>query len=227
VLNYNWTASDGDITGVGATVTWVAPDREGAFTITVTVGDGKGGQDVRYVSVTVGLPEKTVTLTLLPNESGTVLSSGDKDNSMLIAGDNDKDVGYRAFFSFDISSLRGTDVSDAELNFATGTQVGNPFSKEIYGLGGLHLYRVSGEQGQLPDYDTEQIALANTGASSVMWEPPVVVNVTAEVKSPLLTPAFNIHTQFEASFLNKSNGDHVSDYIKWSGVTLTVTYVER
>jgi hypothetical protein len=38
-LTYSWEASEGEITGVGKTVTWIAPDREGWFTITVTVDD--------------------------------------------------------------------------------------------------------------------------------------------------------------------------------------------
>ena len=231
VLNYSWeaSASDSSITGTGATVTWIVPDREGEFTITVTVDDGKGGQNGEQVSVTVRLSEKTITLNLLANESGTVFSSGDKDNSLLIAGDDDKDVGCRAFFSFDISSLKGTDVRDAKLNFTTGKvfpDLPGPFSKET-GLGGLYLYHVSDEQGQLPDYNTERTALAEKEARLVRWEPPTVIDVTAEVRSPLLTPAFSIHLQFEASFQNKTDGDHVGDYIRWSGATLTVTYVEK
>jgi hypothetical protein len=222
VLNYRWTASDGSITGAGDTVTWMAPDREGEFTITVAVDDGKGGQNGAHVSVTASLPEKTVTLTLLPNESGTVDSTGDKDNSKLIAGDSDKDIGYRAFFSFDISQLKGMDIKDAKLTFTTGDVDPGTFSKEEAGLGGLRLYRVSGEQGQLPDYDTQRVEV-----QSIMWEPPTVIDVTTEVKSPLLTPAFSVHVQFEASFQNKTDGDHSRDYIRWSGATLTVSYVEK
>jgi hypothetical protein len=227
VLNYRWeaSASDSSITGTGATVTWIAPDREGEFTITVTVDDGKGGQSGEDVSVTVRSAEKTVTLTLLANESGTVSSTGDRDNSLLMAGDDDKDVGQRAFFSFDISSLKGTEIRDAKLNFTTGKVYGEPFSKGI-GLGGLRLWHVSDEQGQLPDYNTARTPLLK--ANEIMWEPPTVpIDVTAEVRSPLLTPAFSIHLQFEASFLNTADGDHVGDYVRWTGATLTVTYVEK
>ncbi len=223
VLTYLWKASDGSITGVGDAVTWIAPDRGGEFDITVTVSDGKGGQNAEQVSVTVGVAQKTVTLNPVASESGTVTSKGEKDPSHLKAGDNDKDVGYRAFFSFDITQLQGSKVEDAKLTFTTNNVFGDPFSKEMgVGLGGLKLYRVSGEQGQLPDYDIDKKQL--TKALQVMWELPTVIDVTPEVTSAILSPGIVIHVQFEASFVLKTNNNHLADYIDWAFVTLTVTY---
>ena len=224
VLNYSWEASDGSITGVGDTIIWVAPDREGEFIITVIVDDGKGGQNAAHVSITVCRPIKTLTLNLLPSETGTVSSTGDKDSSKIMAVDSDKDVGYRAFFSFDISQLKGTEIKDAKLTFTTGKVFGKPFDKST-GLGGLQLYRVRGEQGQLPDYATDRDRLVK--GSQVMWEPPTVIDVTPEVRSALLIPKFSVHLQFEASFRDKTNANHFADYIRWSLATLTVTYVEK
>ncbi len=49
-LTYEWSAVDedgnpaGNITGEGATITWVAPNIFGNFTIIVTVSDGRGGE---------------------------------------------------------------------------------------------------------------------------------------------------------------------------------------
>jgi len=48
ILTYNWTADDGNITSSGETdnnVAWTAPKREGIYSITVTVMDGKEGND--------------------------------------------------------------------------------------------------------------------------------------------------------------------------------------
>jgi hypothetical protein len=48
-LTYTWSAVDengnpaGNFTGEGETVTWVAPNAYGTYTITVTVSDGRGG----------------------------------------------------------------------------------------------------------------------------------------------------------------------------------------
>jgi len=43
-LTYSWTADNGTISGNGAMATWVSPVTMGKYNITVTVGDGKGGE---------------------------------------------------------------------------------------------------------------------------------------------------------------------------------------
>jgi len=52
-LNYTWTAEGGMIKGDGASVTWVAPDTGGDYTIGVTISDGKGGEAANSVAITV------------------------------------------------------------------------------------------------------------------------------------------------------------------------------
>lgn len=42
VLNYSWTAEDGQISGTGNVVMWKAPEEEGIYTVKVKVDDGKG-----------------------------------------------------------------------------------------------------------------------------------------------------------------------------------------
>lgn len=225
VPEYSWEATAGSITGLGDTITWTAPDREGEFTIAVIVGDGKGGQNRADVSITVRRAIKTVTLNLLTNETGTISSTGDKDTSKIMAGDSDKNVGYRAFFSFDISQLKGADIKDAKLTFTTRNVMNEPFDKKTTGLGGLQLYSVRGEQGQLPDYDAARFPLAKV--PSVMWEPPTVIDVTPAVRGALITSEYSVHLHFGASFPAKTNGNGMTDYIRWSVVTLTVTYAEK
>lgn len=222
---YFWRASAGDITGTGDVVTWVAPARGGLFTITVTVSDGKGGQNAAQVSIEVLVAQKTMTFNLLPDESGTVTSRGEKNTSFLKAGDSENNVGYRAFFSFDITQLRGKRIKNAELSFITNTVYGKPFSQETgVGLAGLKLFLVRGGQGGLPDYDADVEGL--TKAIQVMWQPPTVVDVTSEVSSALLRPGVTVHIQFEARFVLTTNNNHVADYVDWGLATLTVTYEE-
>jgi hypothetical protein len=48
-LSYTWSPSGGNITGKGSTVTWVAPNTYGTYTITVTVTDGRGGQAIQRI----------------------------------------------------------------------------------------------------------------------------------------------------------------------------------
>jgi hypothetical protein len=52
-LSYNWSASGGGINGEGATVTWTAPNSEGSYNVTVTVTDGRGGEVMNQVTITV------------------------------------------------------------------------------------------------------------------------------------------------------------------------------
>ncbi len=52
-LNYTWSAEAGSITGKGDTVTWVAPNAYGTYTITVTVTDGRGGEASDSVDIIV------------------------------------------------------------------------------------------------------------------------------------------------------------------------------
>jgi hypothetical protein len=52
-LSYDWSASAGDIDGVGDTATWTAPTSEGSYSVAVVVTDGRGGQATDYVPITV------------------------------------------------------------------------------------------------------------------------------------------------------------------------------
>jgi len=52
-LSYNWSASGGNITGAGESVNWTAPLSEGYYNVTVTVTDGRGGQAMKQITITV------------------------------------------------------------------------------------------------------------------------------------------------------------------------------
>ncbi|MBN2186024.1 MAG: PKD domain-containing protein [Dehalococcoidia bacterium] len=223
-LSYGWSANYGSITGVGDAVIWIAPDRVGEFTITATVDDGEGGQYVADVSVAVVTTQGTATFTPVLNETGRVSSSGDKDTSRTMAGDDVNDVAYHAFWSFDLYSLRGTDVQDAKLTFTTkGAVVGEPFDKNT-GLGGLHIVAVRYEQGQLPVFDPE----IYSELASAMWEPPTEdIDVTKLVRNIGLGVSASDRLQVEASFIHQTNGNHIAEYVEWLSAVLTVTYTEK
>lgn len=222
VLTYSWEASGGEITGVGDAVTWIAPDREGDFTVTVFVDDDKGGRDIASVSLAVALTEVTETFNPLAVESGTVSSTGDKDTSRTKAGDDTDNVGYRAFWSFDLYSLRGTDVKEAKLTFTTHRVVGDPFLRGA-GLRGLYLWQLRDDSGTLPDYYTEHVK----DLTELMWEPLEVVDVTDEVSriGKGLSPSDRL--QVSAGFVRKTNGTSGDDFIKWHSAILTVTYARK
>jgi len=69
-LTYSWTATGGTISGVGRTVTWIAPSAEGTFTIRVTVDDGREGTDTGTVAVTVLVPVTTGSISVQSNPAG-------------------------------------------------------------------------------------------------------------------------------------------------------------
>jgi len=52
-LAYIWTAYSGTILGEGPTVSWIAPNEYGTYTITVTVTDGEGGEVSESISIIV------------------------------------------------------------------------------------------------------------------------------------------------------------------------------
>jgi hypothetical protein len=52
-LSYEWLASGGNITGKGDTVTWVAPEETGNYTVTVVVTDELGGESSASLSIRV------------------------------------------------------------------------------------------------------------------------------------------------------------------------------
>jgi hypothetical protein len=52
-LSYSWSVDGGDISGDGAVGDWSTPDENGAYTITVTVTDGRGGWDTESLEIRV------------------------------------------------------------------------------------------------------------------------------------------------------------------------------
>ncbi len=221
VVRYSWSASEGSISGVGEKVTWVAPNKGGNFNITVIVSDGKGGETTGNVMVTVSAVTKTVTIPVIAQETGTVDKGGDKDTSRTMAGDDADNVGYHAFWSFNIQNLWGTEIQNANLKFSTPTQANNPFPSTT-GLQGLQMWEVK-YGDQLPGFEFIGTALHNKH----FWpdSPPAVVDVTPEINRLVQNAASRF--QVEALFMLKTNGNNKAEWIEWSEVVLEVTYSEK
>jgi len=64
-LSYEWLAGEGNITGEGDTVTWVAPEDIGDYNITVVVTDGLGGEDSASLSITVAFNKRPIIESLI------------------------------------------------------------------------------------------------------------------------------------------------------------------
>lgn len=223
-LRYSWSAPDGEISGVGEKVTWRAPNRNGTFEISVVVSDGKGAETTGRISITAAAAIKTVTFNVIQEETGTVSSVGDKDTTRTRAGDNEKNEGYNAFWSFNIYSLVGTDIKEAKLEFTTKSYNDEIFQSTGFGaLNGLKLWEVKYGEGGLPNADILGGKL--DGAYATERKPPTIIDVTPEVTR--LAQANGTRFQVKALFNKITNGNDVAEWIEWSNVTLTVTYSDK
>jgi len=220
VVRYSWSASEGTISGEGEKVTWKAPNKDGNFNVTVTVSDGKGAETTGTVMIAVSAAQRTVTLYPVEQETGTVTPS-DKDRSRTRAGDDKDDVGYCAFWSFDIWSLVGNNIQNAKLKLGTPTIAGDPFHRGT-GLGGLRFWRVNyGEN--LPKFQFTGTKLDNQQAVAV--GPVTEIDVTPDVA--YCVQAASTRFQVEALFMKGTNGNQVAEWIEWNNVELEVTYSEK
>jgi len=64
-LSYEWLASGGNITGKGDTVTWVAPEDIGNYTVTVVVTDELGGESSASLSIRVAFNNPPIIESLI------------------------------------------------------------------------------------------------------------------------------------------------------------------
>ncbi|MFH0768774.1 MAG: Ig-like domain-containing protein [Chloroflexota bacterium] len=68
-LEYNWSASEGSISGEGSIVTWTAPKTPGSYTITVEVKDGRGGKEIARANIGVAVNHPPVIKSLTAEQS--------------------------------------------------------------------------------------------------------------------------------------------------------------
>ncbi|MFH0846810.1 MAG: hypothetical protein V1894_01970 [Chloroflexota bacterium] len=216
VLSYKWEATGGEITGVGAAITWKAPDADGIYTIKVTVDDGKGGVTPGSVVITVQNPANTVTLTAVTAESGSVDSNGAL-SSTFIVGDSANDAGVRTYLSFDLAQLQGLEIKEAILTLTAKQTVGNPWFTPPF----LHVEPVA--------YGARAIAagdynMATSGGEIARYnaQVPDKIDVTYQVQQVL----FKGHFQIRLRMASNSNLDKVADYIEFSKAEITVTFVK-
>jgi hypothetical protein len=196
----------------------VSPATSTSYTLTATNTFG-----VYYMTIAVlvtGAPPavpQTVVLAPVANETGSVYSAGSGPVVSTLAGDTSTNASIRAYFSFDISSLAGKDVTNATLAFSTQNIVHNPWPD----LTGLWVGTVDYGIGplQTSDYTLASNPLVGSWLTSV----PGAIDVTSVVHSA--AAASNPRFQVRCHFAKPTDGDGLADYIMWSTATLTVTYV--
>ena len=219
-VQYKWEARDGTLSGEGNRVSWTSPSKGGNYSVFVTASDGKGAETKQEIVVPVAAPSGVQTFNMLPKESGTVTSEGDRDNSMFKAGDDEKNIGYRAFFSYNIFPLMGMDIKQARLKFIGGKVVGDDPFDPITGVGGFQVMHIS-YVNTMPKFGSVDGAPFQR-SEAYLNKPIVEVDVTPE----LVTAVDNRLERFqaEAGFMKRTtNGNGIAQYLQWSDVVLEVT----
>jgi len=160
---------------------------------------------------------KTVTLVPIAIESGTVFGNGTLSPQFRI-GDNPQNVGGRPFFSYDITEFAGGEIKDAKLTFTVSQVAGNPWLISPF----LYVDSV--------DYGTQQLSAAAfnvptlTVIESYNSHPPAEIIVKTYLEQALANskPRFQVRLRLGSDMV--PNG--FADFIEFSKVELTVTYVK-
>jgi len=218
-VQYKWEAKDGTLSGIGNKVSWTSPSKTGNYSVFVIASDGKGAETREEVVIPVASPSGVQTFNLIPKESGTVTSEGDKDNTIYKAGDDEKNMGYRAFFSYNIFPLMGMDIKQARLKFINGKVVGDDPFDTVTGVGGFQVMRIS-YANTMPKFATVDGSPFQL-SQAYLNKPIVEVDVTPE----LITAVDNRLERFqaEAAFMKRTtNGNNIAQYVQWQDVVLEV-----
>jgi hypothetical protein len=160
---------------------------------------------------------KTVTLDPVPDESGSVYNDGRLIPEFRL-GDDNKNKGVRPFFSFDITEFAGAEIQGAKLTFSGTTITANPWliSPFIY--------------VDLVDYGAQSLSAAafNVTTVSVIESYNQETPEEIPVKTHLEQVLENHKTRFQVRLRmgTDENQNTLADYIEFSKVELTVTYVK-
>lgn len=218
-VQYKWEARDGTLSGEGNKVSWTSPSKGGNYSVFVTASDGKSAETRQEIIIAVAAPSGVQTFKMEPNESGTVTSEGDRVPSMYKAGDDEKNIGYRAFFSYNIFPLWNMDIKQARLKFI-GTKISGTPYEQVTGIGGFQIRHLS-YGSSLPKFNiTEGGPVERQGAN--LTESMTEVDVTPELINDVSNRLER--SQFEATFFIKTtNGNNLAEFVQWQDVVLEVT----
>jgi hypothetical protein len=176
-----------------------------------------------------GLIEKSVTVTVRAEQSATLNNTAGgwvrQDGAVFtpqpFVGDDSTNQGLRAFLAFDLSSLAGANITNAQLDLSDYDVAGAPFDS----LKPLYVEEVDwGTTLEASDYNLGAAAsLATINDAAGLSNP---IDVTGRVSSHIDSGSnsFRIRLRFEIS----TNGNGVNDSINWAGrpVRLIVRYRE-
>jgi hypothetical protein len=214
-----------------ATTTYIltAVNQSGSSTAAVTVAVA-GSPPVQPSG------ERTAVLSILPNESGSLVKSGANyaRSEFVCAGDNPANQASRAFLSFDLTALPPTAVvSGAVLDLTGYTVMGNPtYSSANWGnMGALEIYQYqygsAGSLGRLA-YEAATTMVGSMKLADLQAGGPLLVDVTLNdrgenVVQKLISTAQG-RCQFRLGFFTSTNWDSKADMVCLDGAVLRIKY---
>jgi hypothetical protein len=159
-LIYGWSATGGTIVGEGAAVTWIAPDSEGDYRVTVVLTNVRGGAATRQVNIEVRANTPPIISSLIADASWTIPSGS--LGVACTASDPDGDV-----LSYEWTATGGDVSGTGEvIDWAAPQEIG------IYYVTVMVKDRYGGE-------DTALLSL-----SVATRTPPIIEELTVTAKEP-------------------------------------------
>ena len=196
------------------------------FTYTFTATNAVGSVN-KMITVNVSGPPvaegisvvedwKTLNLARLSSESGSI-NSNHIVSTKIIAGDDNSNKAYRAYVSFNISSLAGKEIDRAELLCLPSGVNGKPWQD----LGTLGIYRVSYGPRALnaSDYSITGPGIVLNLSQATLSGP---INVTSAVRAAVAGHDSRFQVRF--NFVKGTDSDNKADNSSWAKADLRVKY---
>jgi hypothetical protein len=180
--------------------------------------------------------ERTAILNIVPNESGSLVKSGENyaRSDAVCAGDNPANQASRAFLSFDLTTLPPTAVvREAVLDLTGYSVIGNPtYSSANWGnMGALEIYQyqygLAGNLGRIA-YESTVSVVGSLKLADLQAGAPLLVYVTlndrGENMLQKLISGAQGRCQFRLGFFTSTNWDSKADMICLDGAVLRIKY---
>ena len=151
-LSYEWRSSGGIITGIGANVTWTAPNSEGDYTIICIADDGNDGKDSAKVSIEVVASINHAPVITKITATPGVINLGETTEIICTANDPDGDT-----LSYNWTADYGT--------LSANDSIANWIAPEIGGYYFVICEINDGHSGE--DTDSIGIAVCDTSNTSI------------------------------------------------------------
>jgi len=199
-----------------ATTTYTITATNSVGSVTATA-DVTVGPAIIIPGVILTVPQ-TKEFTVITSESGSV-SSDHVVGPKMITGDASTNKTYWAYFSFNISTIAGREVTKAELVYSPSSINGHPWPNLV----SLGIYQVN--HGARPLQPGDFTFAGPTIADGITQIQTVVpLDVTSQVQTSVSSGAPRFQVRLNFVKMNDSNGQ--ADNISWTSSTpkLRVTY---